>query len=400
MRGIGARIAGIVIAVTLVTVLLGVALQLGAWLRERSQLPAPYRPQAVLMWPFGAEHGPRPGVRGGMMMQPPAGVGGQPTVPEVRALLTEIAARRLGTLLVTIVLSLAVGGVLAWWLARRLGRPIAAVSSAAQRVARGDLSARVALPGWLERSHDETAELARDFNTMAAHLEGYERERRALIADVAHELRNPLTILRGRLEAMEDGIAPLTVDEVRNLHDQTLLLGRLVEDLRILSLVDSGRLEVTPRDVDVAELLRRTVQGFEPHAAALGVTVGVETPATLTAGTDPERLVQVVTNLVDNALRVTPPEGRVMVRLERQDGGFRIEVADPGPGLAPGSEGRVFERFYRADASRSRSSGGSGLGLSIVKALVELHGGSVTATNRPEGGASFVVVIPGPAGAA
>lgn len=401
MKGIGGRIAATVIAVTLATVLIGVALQMGALLRERSQLPASYRPRAVLMWPFGAGQGlglgRHLGMRNGMGMGPPSIAGDQPTVPEVRALLTDMAARRSGTLLLTVVLSLAVGGVLAWWLARRLGRPIGAVSSAAQRVARGDLSARVALPAWLERSHDETAELARDFNTMAEHLEGYERERRALIADVAHELRTPLTILRGRLEAMEDGIVPLTVDEVRNLHGQTLLLTRLVEDLRTLSLVDAGRLEVHPREVDVPELIQRTVDGFEPRAAALGVGVSFEAPATLASQADPERLAQVVTNLLDNAVRATPRGGSVQVRLQPEGEGFRLEVADDGPGLAPGSEERVFERFYRADASRSRASGGSGLGLSIVKALVELHGGRVTAANQPAGGASFVVVIPGPA---
>ncbi len=396
MKGIAARIAMTILTVTLVTVVLGVGLEVFGALRERSQLPAAYRPQAALMWPFRGAAGTRNNGAGRarIMMGLPADGEPAPTVTEVRTILGNLIDRRLRTVFLTTLLSLAVGGALAVWLSRRLGRPIGAVSNAAQRVARGDLSARVALPSWLTRSTDETAELARNFNTMAEHLEGYERERRAMIADVAHELRTPLTILRGRLEAMEDGIAPLSLEEVRNLHGQTLVLARLVEDLRTLSLMDSGRLEVHRRAADVADVVRSVVSGFEPRARTGHLLVDLEAPASLPASVDPERVAQVVGNLLDNAVRVTPEDGRVHVRLERIGGTVRLEVADDGPGLPPGGEERVFERFYRADRSRSRASGGSGLGLAIVRALVELHGGTVSASNRPGGGARFVVAIP------
>ncbi len=391
MRGLGARIALIVVAATLFAVTATVALEVLGLRRELRQLPSAYRPSPGVVWllrpPARAADGRPP-----MLLVDPAGSAVRPSVPEVRRALELLLRRRNRTLALGTLLSLGVGMGLAWWLARRIGRPISQVSNAARRVAAGDLGVRVDAPP--AGASDETAELARNFNAMARELETSETQRRHLIADVAHELRTPLTILRARFEALEDGVVPLTREEITALHGHTLLLTRLVEDLRTLSLVDAGTLGVHPREVDLAELLRRAVAGFQARAEERGIALVLEGPEALPGRADPERLTQVLGNLLDNALRVTPRGGEVAVRVRGDAREVTVEVLDSGPGLPAGEEARVFERFYRADRSRSRASGGSGLGLAIVKAVVELHGGEVRAESRQRGGARFEVRLP------
>lgn len=280
-------------------------------------------------------------------------------------------------------------------IAGRIARPITAVARAAERLAGGDLGARVAAEGTgARRSPDEVALLARSFDAMAAELERSERQRRTLVADVAHELRTPVSVLRGRLEAMLDGVLPLERDEVARLHRHSELLTRLVEDLRVLSLADDARLELDLQEVDLVALAREVLLGFDARARGSGVRLEFAAgPGELPQRVDRHRVAQVLTNLIDNALRVTPAGGAVGVEVVATAGGSRVVVRDDGPGLPPGDPERLFERFYRAEESRARATGGSGLGLPIARTLVAAHGGRLYAEPGDAGGARFVVEL-------
>lgn len=306
--------------------------------------------------------------------------------------------RRTVALVGSAVLALGLAVVLALVLARLIARPIEGVTAAAGRIAAGDLSARIPVRRRRQRG-SETERLAASFNAMADSLEALESSRRAMVADIAHELRTPLTVMRGRLEAMEDGVVDLSLEEVRDLHTQVLLLSRLVDDLRTLSLADAGRLSLHVDEVDLADLARLAAASYRVQADAKRVRLDVAAPARAPVQADRERLMQVVGNLLDNALRHTPEGGRVLLSVTPGADSVVLEVRDTGPGIPPGQERRIFERFYRTDDARSRTSGGSGIGLAIVKALVELHRGAVRAANAPEGGAVFRVELPSQAAA-
>ncbi len=273
------------------------------------------------------------------------------------------------------------GLLLAVLLARRIARPISAVSAAAVRVAAGDLSARTPLlPG-----DNETNELARNFNLMAQGLEALEQERRGTVAAIAHELRTPLSVMQARLDAIEDGIYPLDQEQVGQLSNQTQLLTRLVGDLRTLSLAEAGRLTVQPGQVRALSLARSVahdIQSARPGSDVLVEVLGQE--GNLFA--DPDRLRQVLVNLTENAfkharsriqLTVQPPVGRQT---------FRMYVDDDGPGIPEEDRERVFESFVRLDPSRARVSGGTGLGLAVVRALMLAQGGEVELSSSPLGG--------------
>ena len=295
------------------------------------------------------------------------------------------------SLLIATLASSVLGVLLALIFSRRLARPIEAVSGAATRLASGDLSARIPAP----KGNDETALLARNFNRMAEALEKLEAERKALIADIAHELRTPLTIMQGRLEAIQDGVASLEMREIDRLHHQTRLLSRLVEDLRILSLVDAGRLTLERRPLDLRGVVQTAVAGFQDQAQLKGVKLQTRLPPLpLEVEADPDRLTQIISNLLHNALAHTPTGGTIAIEVEAKGKEVAVQVADTGPGIPEEALPKVFDRFFRAEASRSRQTGGSGLGLSIVKALVELHGGQVEARNRSSGGAEFRFFLP------
>jgi two-component system, OmpR family, sensor histidine kinase BaeS len=278
---------------------------------------------------------------------------------------------------------------LALLLARRIAKPIQEVSSAAKSVAGGQLSARVPVPNRIVQG-DETTQLALSFNSMAQTLEENELERRQLIADIAHELRTPLAVMQSRLEALEDGVFDLNVSEVMKLQTQTKFLARLVEDLRVLSLAETGRLSLERRDLDLQHLVLEISSGFQAKAAQVGKRINVQTEAA-TIRADPDRVRQVLTNLLENALKYASSE--VTLNLSANATQAKVTVSDDGDGLPTSDLERVFDRFYRADESRNRSSGGSGLGLSIVKAIVELHGGAVSARNLEPRGAQFTVAL-------
>ncbi|NMO54276.1 HAMP domain-containing histidine kinase [Actinoplanes sp. TBRC 11911] len=270
----------------------------------------------------------------------------------------------------------------------RLVRPLRALTTAAGRMRDGDGTARVAVTG-----RDEIARLGAAFNDMAERRRQVEELRRAMVGDVAHEMRTPVTNIRGWLEAAEDGVVPLDRELMSSLLEEALLLQHVIDDLQDLSAADAGELRLHPQLVNLAELLPAVVDAFAGAAGRAGVALVVHAPAALVTA-DPIRLRQAVGNLVTNAIRHTPAGGRVTVSTRTEEGAQVIDVADTGPGLSDAERTLVFERFWRAEKSRSRQTGGSGLGLSIVRKLIEAHGGTATVTSEPGAGATFTLRLP------
>jgi two-component system, OmpR family, sensor histidine kinase BaeS len=277
-------------------------------------------------------------------------------------------------------------------IARRMARPVEALTSAARRMADGHLDERVP-----EGRSDELGELSRAFNSMAESLAESDRLRRRMTNDVAHELRTPLSNIRGYLEAAQDGVTPLTAELVDSLHEDTLLLQALVNDLQELSLAESGRLRLELHPTDVDDLSRSVVAALEMRAQAAGIRLQVGTAAGRLVPGDPRRLRQVLTNLVENALAHTDPGGRVTVGSRATADGVELTVADTGTGIPAEHLPHVFDRFYRADPSRNRTTGGTGLGLAISRQLVAAHGGEVAVDSVVGEGTTFTVRLPGTA---
>jgi two-component system sensor histidine kinase BaeS len=287
----------------------------------------------------------------------------------------------------------------------RLVRPLRRLTLAAQRMEAGDVSARVEVAGG-----DEIARLSAAFNAMSRRREQLESARKAMVSDVAHELRTPLSNIRGWLEAVEDGIVPPDEKLVASVLEEAVLLQHVIDDLRDLSAADAGELPLATEPLSVADVLAQTAQGHGPRAEAAGVRLVVAADPELTVPADPVRLRQAVGNLVSNAIRHTPPGGTVLLKAagdlpvpgqagraagDATRAGVRIEVSDTGSGIAPEDLPHVFDRFWRAEKSRSRQTGGSGLGLSIVRKLIEAHGGTVEAHSTPGTGSTFTLRLPG-----
>ena len=299
---------------------------------------------------------------------------------------------------VALIAGLIAGGfalLLALLLAYRLIRPVQALTNAATRLARGDLSQRVAVQGG-----DELATLGQAFNRMAASLEQSEKSRRAMTADIAHELRTPLAVQRAQLEALQDGIYPPTTENLAPLLEQNRLLTRLVDDLGTLALADAGQLSLERTATDFPALIKGVVERFKPQAEVHRVKIdlvlekGGKSPQGEMIQVDPGRIEQVLGNLLSNALRYTPEGGDIELRYSSNEENVTLTVHDSGPGIPPEAIPHIFERFYRADRSRSRTEGGTGLGLAIARQLVQAHGGSLTAGNHPAGGAAFTLTLP------
>ena len=289
--------------------------------------------------------------------------------------------------------SVIVAVVLAVLLARRIAAPLEGVSRAATRVALGEWDARAPLSARDERGSSETTRLVRDFNSMASTLEALEAERKVSVAAIAHELRTPLTVLRGRLEAVRDGVLEGNAEEYGLLIGQVELLSRLITDLRTLSLAEAGQLSLERQDADVAALLRSVGAAFTPRADSKGLRLEVIAPQSIWLGVDAERVHQVIANLLENALRHTD-HGFVRLTMESDVSAVRLCVRDTGAGIPGDALGHVFERFYRAEGSRARVSGGSGLGLAVSQAIISMHGGLIEVRNHPDGGAEFTVTLP------
>lgn len=280
--------------------------------------------------------------------------------------------------------------VIGFLLARRFVDPLADVIAAAQAVAGGALSTRVPV-----RGPGDLRALTDSFNHMAAALERSDRERRELLADVAHELRTPLTVMRGKLEGIVDGVYPADEDHVASVLAETYTLERLVEDLRTLTLAETRQLHFDRRPVELGELAERAAGLFSAEAdeQSLTLTVDVE-PGLPMVEADPQRVSQVIGNLLGNALRYVPAGGRVAVTVRRAAGGVELAVADTGPGVPEADLPHLFDRFWRGEKSRTRAAGGAGLGLAIARQLIEAQGGTITAENVTGGGLRVAFVLP------
>jgi two-component system, OmpR family, sensor histidine kinase BaeS len=274
---------------------------------------------------------------------------------------------------------------------RGIAGPIHQLAAASRRLATGQYGERVPVKG-----PTEARQLAQSFNQMAAAVADAERRRQELIGDVAHEMRTPIATLEGYLEGLLDGVIDPSDRVWAKLHDEAGRLRRLVEDLHELSRAEAHQLPVVVRPTAPAEIVRPAVERLEADARELGLLLKTELPPALPdVQADPERAIQVLTNLLTNALRYTPAPGQIVVRLTALDDAVRFEVQDTGIGIAAEHLPRVFERFYRVDKSRSRAHGGAGVGLTIAQALVETMGGRMTAASNGAGkGSTFAFELP------
>jgi two-component system OmpR family sensor kinase/two-component system sensor histidine kinase BaeS len=281
----------------------------------------------------------------------------------------------------------------------RVSRPQTRLTRAARTMAEGDLNVRVG-----SSAVREIDDLAGAFNTMASSLSDADRQRRQMTADIAHELRTPLAIIRGRLEGLQDGIYRPTPDEIATLLGETALLERLIEDLRVLALTDAGQLPLYMDSIAPAALLRGVAQSFAQQAYSRGVELRVADLAPLPeVEADPQRISQVLGNLVGNSLLHTPVGGTVVLNAWTGMQGpgsspgrqaMWMSVSDTGSGIAPGDLPHIFDRFYRSDRSRTRVGGGAGLGLAIAKRLVEAHHGTIWVESAPGKGTTIAFSLP------
>jgi signal transduction histidine kinase len=322
------------------------------------------------------------------------GQGGGPQVSEAQ-LQTALDESLWQALLIGALAALATAALLAWFVGRRLLRPIDEMRTAARRMADGDYSVRVPVPPEIE-----LASLADDFNQLGSHLAATEQRRSHLVAEVTHELRTPITVIRGHAEALLDGVMAPTEEVFATISDEATRLQRMVDDLTTLSRADEGVLAIDMRELDLAELATRAAERLRPQFEHEGVSLTVEPVAgSMMVLGDDDRLVQVVTNLLGNALGHTPSGGTVTVRAARDDDTVWVDVADSGEGITEGDEERVFERFYRGASSGSTTGRparpGRGIGLTIARSLARAHGGDVRIVpRRPGSGATFRISLP------
>ena len=291
--------------------------------------------------------------------------------------------------------ALASAGLVSYLVSRWMTRPIQEMMAASQHIAEGNYRERVSIPG-SSASADELSQLALSFNRMAEQLEETENFRRQLISDVTHELRTPLTTIQGYVEGLVDGVLPNTPETYQQIHREAERLSHLVDDLQQLSRVEAKAFSLDLGPVQARELLETIQSRMAIQFQEKGVELEVQCPADLPpALADPHRMEQVLLNLIGNALQYTPPEGRVRVTVSQKDRSLEFMIRDTGVGIPAEHLPHIFTRFYRVDKSRSRSSGGSGIGLTIAKHLIEAHGGEIQAESAGPGqGSTFRFEIP------
>jgi signal transduction histidine kinase len=284
--------------------------------------------------------------------------------------------------------------LLGWLLARAFTRQLRDLTLATRKIAAGDFGQQVPV-----RSRDEVGQLAVSFNSMSTDLARARDIRRQMTADIAHELRTPLSIILGHTEALRDGVLPPTPETHSLIHDEAVRLNRLVEDLRILSLADANELSLNRRRVAPGQLLERAVAGHAPHFQQKNISLATDIEPNLPEiEVDPDRIAQVLNNLLDNAARHTPAGGHVACRAAVTTEGhppvLRLSITDTGSGVAPADQPYIFGRFYRADKARQHDTNGSGLGLAIAKSLIDTHGGRIWVESQPGAGATFMIELP------
>ena len=286
------------------------------------------------------------------------------------------------SLIIAIGLAGMVGLLLTYFLSRSILRPVDELIDAARAMEKGDLSQRVTV-----RSKGELGELANAFNAMAQGLTRLEQLRQNMVTDVAHELRTPLSNVRGYLEALGDGVVEPSPEMIASLYEEAMLLNRLVDDLQELAMAEAGQLKLVCQPVDICEVIDKAVLSLKSEAIEKEVDLGTDLQDDLPlVVADPERLGQVLRNLVNNAIINTPPGGEITIQARTIDSQVEVSVQDNGTGISAEHLPYVFERFYRADQSRARSTGGAGLGLAIVKQLVEAQGGQVAIDSQVNAG--------------
>lgn len=287
-------------------------------------------------------------------------------------------------------LAVATAMVFTFVLSRRISAPLRSLTLAAKRLGQGDFSPRV-------QFHDkgELGELAQTFNSMANDLERAEQLRRNLVADAAHELRTPLANIRGYLEAIRDGVVKPEAATIHSLYEEALLLSRLIDDLQELALAEAGELKLLPQAADITELINQSVAAVQAQTSAKGISVVIDSSDGLPlCDIDSHRIGQVLRNLLNNAVAHTAKGGTITLTAQRQGKWVEVSVADTGEGIPAEELPNIFERFYRVDKSRTRATGGSGLGLTIAKRVVEAHGGKIGVQSEPGTGSRFTFTVP------
>lgn len=275
--------------------------------------------------------------------------------------------------------ALALALLLSFLLTRRVLRPLSQMATITRKVSAGNFSERVAVT-----SRDEIGQLGLAFNRMAESLEKLERLRKRMVSDVAHELRTPLTNLRGYLEGLSDSVVPPSAGTFNMLQQEVLRLVHLVEDLQQLAKAEAAEAYLTRKPLSLEDLVKQLLVLYKPQFEQKTITVETRfAPDADSVTADPDKLLQALRNLIENACKYTPANGSVTIAAKQQDGNVQVSFINSGPGISAEDLPFVFERFYRADASRSREGGGAGIGLSIVKTLIEAHGGEVGAESEP-----------------
>ena len=359
------------------------------WLGETVQSVRLTKPTSIVV--SGQEVGKLYLLSSGMVIVqfiPPGGaLSGQPppSSPEQRYL-----SHVNTSLIIAGVVGAAVAILLGLFLTRQFTRPIRALKKGAARIASGDLAYRVEV-----KSRDEFGELAKSFNSMAATLDSSEQSRRRLFADIAHELRTPLSVIGGTVDAMLDGVYEPNPDNLTSIKEETEVLTRLVAELRDLTLAESGHLKLEVEPTNLAELVQRRVSQAEVIARGKNVSLRTDiTEGLPEIEADGRRIEQVVANLLDNALNHTPSGGTVTIAVSPDKDGVLVSVSDTGEGIPAEHLPYIFERFYRVDDARSRKTGGAGLGLAIAKQMVELHGGRIWVESEAGKGSKFSFTLP------
>jgi len=281
--------------------------------------------------------------------------------------------------------------VLGFIVSNLITRPMRQLATSAHRIAAGDLSQRVK-----HNSDDEVGEVSLAFNSMAEQLEMKEKSRKQLLADIAHELRNPLSIVQGNLEAWLDGVIKPSPDQIASVYDETILLNRLVSDLRELSLAEAGQLKLRLEQSNLGELINAEITVFNVRCQEKRIQLVADVAENLPqVSIDQDRIRQVLHNLLENALRYSPVGGTISVKAQSENEGYiTISISDAGTGIDPADLPYIFDHFYKADRSRQRGYGGAGIGLALVKKYVELHGGRVWVESQVGKGSTFYFTLP------